>query len=1211
MQRFEKRLQKKWQQVPHNLTSLYKVQQNFIYLIPVQGSYGTGESFVAGSSGAGSGSAEVQANLTAINRGIASGVVGGGMPIGGLSALRNADYVDNIMDLGSMSDIGFQLAESYYSSTEILGMYGFMMNTVTGEFNPTKPILADSRNITGYRRAFWDMNLGGMGGDVSEIGRRFIPHDRPFDTYNPYENKMPGWVPGCFTAGNRVFTSNGYKNIEDMTVGDKVMTHNGRFMNVQWVNVRKYEGQFITLNIDGIPQPIKATEEHPFLVMRTEECDIIHGPCTPFINPYSECESCKNCKYSSLRWTPACDIQEGDFVVEAFPMQEYQIDEIPLPVAPGYEDLLRHSMPLNWTTGLVCGAYAAGCSIDTGLAVCYNYVDTIGDFCYHFNIQPTETKSNIQVNNPIINQWLKLHFGHNTLPSWIYNAPEEFKIGFVSAYIDNNSNGKTSRREITIPDPPHGMHQLFGTLEIYLDQYANKIYLASDEIYRLRMLSGAFGKLMRFLFERKSAKHTPSESTFILHRIKSVKTSMEEQLVYNLQVEGDHTYNVYGIAVHNSEYFVDFRHGDPFTKVKMGEARLPGAGYEALNKLHSDAVFGQYGAVERMKILGDIAPYSNQYRYYKKMVSMMNNAGMLSEEDMDEVEKIKERVRKVREPFELTPYKFKTADIKHETVTVDYVIDNNLFVTKEHPLTPIRLAGVIPTTEGDPTAEAAKEYLSKYIYSGAKLKIGVTEDPINRMNGDTYGSMKAVIYDGGGSPIQAKLARMKVEGGRNIMVKDGEMSPVDVAALYQPYEITVGKIWESIAHLDTPIHTKFMQVRSGLEMYERRDVYGKSYQSWSRPISDYLVPTFQAYSRHNPIIATALGAGLGALFGAKSAGRKIGAAIGGTVAGTMAVFRTADEAISGEAWIPGRRKKEREIEEYFDVIKYLKFKALYERTAELAAKREGVDIRQVFDEQTARGKMNTRKRRALEKKKQMLKLKLNDPMAYSDRVKAQIDAVNEQLAALEGGRAAVKLGKLSLQALRYKEEYESTLYGMDQIDYTKLYKALPKRERQYFQAFATASPEERQKILKLIPKNQRRLFQGIWGMDQDKKESLESYFKRHYLPDANWAGWNPDVSLDAVKIKVMKNEGVDIKEAGYWEEPPTVRYAPPIQNIHKISSFFNPESIKSVLRGAGLRDIELTYAIGPAEDANAIAINIDSHKNIMTDFVRYINDRGI
>lgn len=71
------------------------------------------------------------------------------------------------------------------------------------------------------------------------------------------------------------------------------------------------------------------------------------------------------------------------------------------------------------------------------------------------------------------------------------------------------------------------------------------------------------------------------------------------------------------------DYFINFRSGDPYTKVEMGEARLPGAGYESLHRLHS-GIPGVYDAIDRFMILSDVAPYSNEYRQYAYLAMSMS-----------------------------------------------------------------------------------------------------------------------------------------------------------------------------------------------------------------------------------------------------------------------------------------------------------------------------------------------------------------------------------------------------------------------------------------------------------------------------------------------------------------------------------------------------------------------------------------------------------
>ncbi len=71
------------------------------------------------------------------------------------------------------------------------------------------------------------------------------------------------------------------------------------------------------------------------------------------------------------------------------------------------------------------------------------------------------------------------------------------------------------------------------------------------------------------------------------------------------------------------EYYKDFQHGDPYTKIEMGEARLPGPGYESLHRLHS-GIPNVYDAIDRFLILADIAPYSDQYKQYRALATMMS-----------------------------------------------------------------------------------------------------------------------------------------------------------------------------------------------------------------------------------------------------------------------------------------------------------------------------------------------------------------------------------------------------------------------------------------------------------------------------------------------------------------------------------------------------------------------------------------------------------
>ena len=70
----------------------------------------------------------------------------------------------------------------------------------------------------------------------------------------------------CFVAGTKTLTNNGYKNIEDVTLSDKLLTHTGKFQNIVNLQRKIYTGQLYDFKIKYHPELITATEEHPFYV---------------------------------------------------------------------------------------------------------------------------------------------------------------------------------------------------------------------------------------------------------------------------------------------------------------------------------------------------------------------------------------------------------------------------------------------------------------------------------------------------------------------------------------------------------------------------------------------------------------------------------------------------------------------------------------------------------------------------------------------------------------------------------------------------------------------------------------------------------------------------------------------------------------------------------------------------------------------------------
>lgn len=95
----------------------------------------------------------------------------------------------------------------------------------------------------------------------------------------------------------------------------------------------------------------------------------------------------------------------------------------------------------------------------------------------------------------------------------------------------------------------------------------------------------------------------------------------------------------------------DYHHGDPYAQIPLGEMRLPGPAYEKFHDLHSDAS-GKYGMIDRFSVLGDIAPWSNQYRAMEKQIQ----ASGLGNDPT--VQQTMERAAAVQQKHDFYPYQY-------------------------------------------------------------------------------------------------------------------------------------------------------------------------------------------------------------------------------------------------------------------------------------------------------------------------------------------------------------------------------------------------------------------------------------------------------------------------------------------------------------------------------------------------------------------------
>ncbi|MNQ41740.1 hypothetical protein D3C85_554270 [compost metagenome] len=599
-----------------------------------------------------------------------------------------------------------------------------------------------------------------------------------------------------------------------------------------------------------------------------------------------------------------------------------------------------------------------------------------------------------------------------------------------------------------------------------------------------------------------------------------------------------------------------------------------------------DGTYGRgdfYDMIDRFRILADVAPYSNQYRQMKKDI---RDWEYINEEQLEEVREIESQVSAKKENVRFYDYRFKTANVEKFNVTVTEVLDNNMFLTKEFE-NPIKLAGLrAPTGKNDDNAKKAERIIN--LKEGSKVQIAVDANEDSRINSDTYQTISAVLYNKG-----ININRQLLDAGV-AKEREDDYTPASVHARFSNTDIAIGSVWESIAHIDSPYNTKLLQVRSPLESYERREVYNKDWQEWTEPVDDFFIPWYQNIIRKSPEVALVAGTILGANFGNTKYGKVVGAAAGFLLALAGTSYVGAYEATTGDRWVPERRQKERDMNEYIDTLKYVKYRRLYERAADDAME-QGFNVRQYIADKKVDGDMRAAQRRNLEELKRLIVTgqgevrekatreaedrisRMNDNIKERAKEKGVVSALNLRIQELQNTREVEEIPQIAADALMFYQETERTMYGYDPGEpLANLLAALPKADRDYLLPFMDAPEEEREAILGVVPDYMRRPLAAAWGEEVPEKPDLVEYFETHGLPDQDWIGWDERASLKDLKVKLVKKHGLDESEFDIWPDDETQASmvnlpAPDINQDNSISSV--QARLSDVLRGIGLQDI--------------------------------------
>lgn len=240
----------------------------------------------------------------------------------------------------------------------------------------------------------------------------------------------------------------------------------------------------------------------------------------------------------------------------------------------------------------------------------------------------------------------------------------------------------------------------------------------------------------------------------------------------------------------------------------------------------------------------------------------------------------------------------------------------------------------------------------------------------------------------------------------------------------------------------------------------------------------------------------------------------------------------------------------------------------------------------------------------------------------------------------------------------FEAKKDETLFGINPFtrNYRSVFRALPRRERDYFNAFVEAdTTEERARILELVPDNEKALYVARWKLafsDEIKKarkqgilteaqlaeadeivdtiydearaegfphtkelfaeyietrtpgETYGDWYRRTRLlpnvsmPGPDWVGWHPSVDLEDIKLRVVQTIGEDMHDYDLWPSRAQTLVNKPYLTDEAIEAIMQPEELTEVEMRDRINELLLAKGIRPHVTMNTTYGNVSSSLNV-------------
>jgi hypothetical protein len=434
---------------------------------------------------------------------------------------------------------------------------------------------------------------------------RTLVRMRPIPSFTPTERF--GW-PTCLVAGTLVLTDSGMVPIEEVRVGQRVLTHRNRWRKVTGAGKT---GDSETVVLTGHGGSLRCTPEHRVwgAEVRTDLKD--DGMHYKFNGKHPW-------KLGSPGWVPAAAMVGSAWAapstVEPLGVvlpEGWSESDLP----PDFWWMVGRWIGDGWTEGHSRPGGAQGSRRRShGVLICCGLHEDeelgarLRSMGWAWGRQEMPRGVRFRTGNAALWSWLREQFGtgaHNKqLPAWVFGAPEGIRRELLDGYV--SADGYNAR-------PDNGRMPFTSSVTVSKAlAIGTRILVAGlgypAAIYE-RTSRGGFGPDGALSFRvdwpttlprgRRSQAWVDEEH--IWTRVRRIETDERVVPVYDIEVEQDHSFVADGVVVHNSQIFdLPLTEVDTFGVTFMFGQAVPSGGIRAAKTYAREMCLAAMGQPNRL-----------------------------------------------------------------------------------------------------------------------------------------------------------------------------------------------------------------------------------------------------------------------------------------------------------------------------------------------------------------------------------------------------------------------------------------------------------------------------------------------------------------------------------------------------------------------------------------------------------------------------------